>query len=405
MGEVWIARHRTLDVDVVIKFMAPHLADDASSRARFGREAMAAARVKSPHVVQVLDAGVSTDGRPYIVMEMLEGEDLRERLQRVGTLALPDVVTIVTQVGGALARAHERDIVHRDIKPGNVFLCEGQGAEPYAKVLDFGIARLPARAVGDSSTETGTVVGTPAYMSPEQLVGIRTLDRRADLWALAALAYRALTGAPPFAGETVGAVAMAISSTRPVAPSSLDPSVPAALDAWCERAFARAIDDRFSSADEMVAALRAAAGAGAAASKEADTLAASSTRGSALRHAPPPAWRTRAIVASAIVSAGLVAALVVAARSGGARAGAVTSASAAASAAASGSALGPALAVSLAALREPASTSTPLPPVASASASATPIAAPPAARPPPALRPRPSPCATPEVTPLEKDIR
>src|SRR5215472_10180297 len=130
MGEVWIAEHAGLQTEVVVKFLSTHLVGDSDSEARFSREAAAAARVKSPHVVHMLDHGVF-ETRPYIVMELLEGEDLAERLHRDGKLALRTTVTILSQVGRALARAHERGVIHRDIKPANIFLCEHGGPEPF----------------------------------------------------------------------------------------------------------------------------------------------------------------------------------------------------------------------------------------------------------------------------------
>ncbi len=252
MGEVWIAHHDTLRVDVVVKFLSQHLADDDDSVARFLREASAAARVKSPYVVQMLDQG-TVEGMPFIVMELLEGEDLAERLRREERLPLADVKLVVEQVGRALAAAHARGIVHRDIKPANIFLCRQETGPQLVKVLDFGVAKmaLPG-ADGDQPTVSGTVIGTPSFMSPEQLVGAKTVDKRTDLWALGAVAYRMLFGRPPFKGSTVGAVAVSVHSSDPPAPSALDPALPPALDAWFERAFKRGPEERFATADEMI---------------------------------------------------------------------------------------------------------------------------------------------------------
>ncbi len=247
MGSVWLAEHLTLRTHVAVKFMSEALAKDASARARFSAEAAAAASVKSPHIVQMLDHGVSI-GRPFIVMEHLAGETLAARLERVPRMLPEEAAEIVRQTCKGLAKAHAAGIVHRDIKPENVFVTEEDG-ELCVKVLDFGIARV----AGDDSahTQTGSMIGTPLFMSPEQVKSARGIDARSDLWSLAIVTYRMLTGALPFDGETAGAIFIAIDSAPIAPPSTLVANLGVAMDAWFLRALERDRDARFSTAREM----------------------------------------------------------------------------------------------------------------------------------------------------------
>ena len=254
MGDVWIADHAGLGARVVVKFLSRELTENEDALSRFKREAMSAAAVKSPHVVQVFDHGVTTNGLPFIVMELLEGRDLSHHIAK-GPLPTADVVEIVTQVSRALSRAHQAGIVHRDIKPENIFLCETGDGELFVKLLDFGIAKAQARA--GRATVTGTVVGTPYYMSPEQIVGAPA-DAKVDTWALAAVTFEALTGRVAFDGDTVGAITLAIHADPPV-PSRILPSISPDIDAWFAKAFARSAADRFANAKELALALRKAA--------------------------------------------------------------------------------------------------------------------------------------------------
>jgi serine/threonine-protein kinase len=270
MGCVWVAHHATLHADVVVKFLASDLGSSAEAAARFAKEAATIARVRSPHIVQVLDHGTTPDGRPFIVMELLEGEDLGARLFREKKLSLNETARTVAQVAAGLGRAHELGIVHRDIKPANIFLCSVGSAEPFVKVLDFGVAKGAVEAT-ELETASGTMVGTPAYMSPEQLIASRDVDHRSDLWALAAVAFRALVGSPPFRGESIGALALEIHAGQLPSVCARDPSLPASLDGWFERAFQRDPAARFQSASEMASALLAIASKPSAA-EDATTL-------------------------------------------------------------------------------------------------------------------------------------
>ncbi|MBK7402871.1 MAG: serine/threonine protein kinase [Myxococcales bacterium] len=238
MGHVSIAWHAGLHTEVVVKLIAADLAQDPAMVARFSREAAAAAQVRSPHVVQIFDHGVTATGHPYIAMERLEGESLRERLDRTGVVPPRELAVIVGQCARALARAHERGVVHRDIKPDNVFLTDLGADEPFVKVLDFGIAKTEAGP--SSATTTGAVLGSPFYMSPEQILGKKDVDFHTDLWSLGVLTYEALLGVRPFAGETIGALSISICREPLPMPSSQRAGVPPSVDEWFARACARA---------------------------------------------------------------------------------------------------------------------------------------------------------------------
>jgi eukaryotic-like serine/threonine-protein kinase len=261
MGTVWLADHLALKTQVVVKFMSASLGADPLSRERFAREAVAAAQVKSPHVVQTFDHGLTTDGTPFIVMEWLEGEDLAHRI-RSGPVDLSALASILTQVCRALARAHAVGIVHRDIKPDNIFLCDVGGSEPFVKLLDFGIAKATLDTAPESRTRTGAMMGTPYYMSPEQFAGTKNIDFRTDLWSLGVVAFECLTGARPFEAETIGALVIAVHAGEIPIPSAVRAGLPAAMDAWFLRACARDPAARFQSALEFSEAFtRAVAGA------------------------------------------------------------------------------------------------------------------------------------------------
>lgn len=255
MGAVWLAEHTALRTNVVVKFIASALADNKEAHERFSREAAAAAQVKSPHVVQTFDHGVTEWGVPYIVMELLEGRDLAQHLEEHGRLPPDGVIEVISQLARALDRAHERGIVHRDIKPNNVFLCDAGGGEIFVKLLDFGIAKGMDHPQLDSGTKTGSMIGSPFYMSPEQVLGMKNIDHRSDLWSVGVLAFEALTGVKPFDAETMGGLAIKIHSEPLPLPSAANPSLPPSVDAWFAKACARNVDDRFTSARDLAEAL------------------------------------------------------------------------------------------------------------------------------------------------------
>jgi serine/threonine-protein kinase len=261
MGSVWSTMHLGLGQRVAVKLIAKRYASSREARQRFDLEAKAAAQLRSRYVVQVFDNGETEDGTPYIVMELLEGESLDHRIERRGPVPLDQAVRIIGQVGRALIRAHGLGIVHRDLKPENIFLTRSDedDAGEIAKVLDFGIAKIKSDT-GNSATRTGTVLGTPLFMSPEQARGLKSVDHRTDLYSLGMVAFTMLTGRNAFAGESFGDILVAI-CTQPL-PSlrTYAAFLPPSLDAWMQRVCAKEPGDRFASVEPMLEALHAAAG-------------------------------------------------------------------------------------------------------------------------------------------------
>jgi serine/threonine-protein kinase len=253
MGAVWTAEHLALHSAVAVKLLDSEIAKHPEAVERFQREAQAAATLRSAHVVQVLDYGV--DGTtPYLVMELLQGEDLGARLGRVGRLSPRALVEIMEQVARAVGRAHSAGIVHRDLKPENIFLVN-EGDHELVKVLDFGIAKSVAPGFAPSATRTGVTMGTPYYMSPEQAEGKREVDQRTDLWALGVIASECLTGIRPFDGETFGELLLNICARAAPIPSTLA-EVPRHFDAWFAKATQRDAGRRFGTVVELVSTLR-----------------------------------------------------------------------------------------------------------------------------------------------------
>ncbi|WP_437645313.1 serine/threonine-protein kinase [Sorangium sp. So ce362] len=260
MGSVWVARHVSLGSRVAVKFMAPTYATSSTFLARFEREARIAASLRSPHVVYVQDYGIDDD-TPFLVMELLQGEDLGTRLQRVGRLSLLDATLILVQAGKAIRRAHEAGLVHRDLKPANLFLVRvEEEQEEVVKVLDFGIVKETRAHLTDEVTRTGEMIGSPHYMSPEQVRGEKDVDQRSDLWSLGVILFCAVTGELPFQGEQLGAVIANILVTPMPSASQLAPDLPPAIDAFFARALARDRAQRFQSIGEMIGDLRRLAG-------------------------------------------------------------------------------------------------------------------------------------------------
>jgi serine/threonine protein kinase len=253
MGSVWAGLHTTLGTRVAVKFIDAEHVDSPEARHRFENEARAAAALRSKHVVEVYDHGVMEDGRPFIVMEFLDGEPLDRRLERFGRLTAKDTARIVGQVCRALSKAHAAGIVHRDLKPENVFLVwDDEDGADVAKVVDFGIAKFTdSSGASSSATRTGSVLGTPYYMSPEQARGLRTVDYRSDLWSVGVIAFRCMTGRLPFEGEAVGDVLVKLCTAPIPAPSSFVSDLPPGFDAWLVRALGREPESRFQSASEL----------------------------------------------------------------------------------------------------------------------------------------------------------
>lgn len=254
MGSVWVGKHLGLDIPVAVKFMTQ---TTDQSLGRFRREARVAAKIKSANIVTILDYGVDQD-TPYIVMELLEGESLGARLKRVGYVSLLEAERILVPIAKALERAHEAHLVHRDLKPDNIFIAR-EGNEEVPKILDFGIVKSLSSTSRSSreETEDGAVIGTLHYMSPEQARGLPDIDHRADIWSLGVILYRMLTGRRPFRATGFAQVIMQICSEPHVPATSILPALPAEIDEFFNRALAKTPAQRFSSIKEMAQAYTA----------------------------------------------------------------------------------------------------------------------------------------------------
>ena len=256
MGAVWEAKHLRLPGKRVVVKVLLFGATDATVLARFRREAEIGSRLGHPNIVQVLDFNTLSDGTPYIVLELLQGESLAHRLLR-GPLSLDDAKAIVTQVGSALAAAHREGVVHRDLKPDNVFLCPtdlGGEVKDVVKVLDFGISKI--RGSNTVLTQDAALLGTPQYMAPEQATGRNDeIDARTDVFAFGAMTFEMLAGKPPFSGDTLAAVIHAIvyGPTPPL--GALAPATPPPIVAAIERALEKNRDARFPDVGSFVKAV------------------------------------------------------------------------------------------------------------------------------------------------------
>jgi serine/threonine-protein kinase len=256
MGSIWRGCHLALKAPVAIKFLDVSVARETEMHSRFLQEGRSAAAVRCANVVQVFDYGKDANTPPFIVMELLEGETLEQRLLKRKLLSPAELDEIFRQVAAGISRAHAIGIVHRDLKPSNIFIAR-EGPKEVTKLIDFGIAKVDERRLGftpRARTKAGTVIGTPEYMSPEQLRAGTEVDLSVDLWALAIIAFECLTGKLPFAGKSITDLAVQICTEKPLAPSALA-QVPAGFDRWFAKATQREIESRFSSADEMAAAL------------------------------------------------------------------------------------------------------------------------------------------------------
>jgi serine/threonine-protein kinase len=256
-GSVWEAQ-RGDGRKVAVKFAARHIIKDPTERARFAREATLAMSLQSKHIVESTGYGVGDDGLPYIVMELLRGETLEERLRRDRVIGPEELVRILAQAAEALDEAHEKDIVHRDVKPSNLFLTKKKngGEDILVKVLDFGMAKRTAVPNPSVVTAADIAVGTPDYMSPEQIRNAREVDRRVDVWALGVIAYRGLIGRLPFKSDTFAGLCVTITVGKFDKPTDLAPYLPRELDKWFTRMLSVDREKRFPTAGEAVAALR-----------------------------------------------------------------------------------------------------------------------------------------------------
>ncbi len=300
MGAIYEAAHLGAGKRVAVKMMSRELAAHPEALARFRREVQVTTELAHPHIIDVVDFGASPTGEPYLVMEYLEGEDLEQALERHGRMPLPVAVQIIKQVASALAVAHAEGVVHRDLKPGNVFLKQVEGGGVFVKVVDFGISKV-LKATTTKLTMARAVVGTPEFMAPEQAAGrVDQVDHRSDQWALACLAWHMLSGRLPFWQPDVNAILNQViaGEPTPLAPEFAR-TIPREVDKVLRRALSKRREDRFPTITAFARAFEAAAsGASASPRAKAQARAAHAPSGRTSR------WLMLAAVALAIAGAG-----------------------------------------------------------------------------------------------------
>lgn len=259
MGAVYEATNLAIGKHVALKFLYRDAARDLDAVTRFQREAEAASAVESAHIVQIFDSGTTDDGLPFLVMELLRGEDLRCRMRRERHLDLAEVVYIGGQVCRALRRAHEAGIVHRDLKPDNVFLCQRDDDDAFVKLVDFGISKVSRKTVTvDTLTRRGMVLGTAFYMAPEQAQAARDVDGRADIFSLGSILFEALAARPPHTGTVYEAILIDICTKTAPNVRDFAPDVPEALATVIARTLEKEREARYQSAQDLFEALAAA---------------------------------------------------------------------------------------------------------------------------------------------------
>ena len=256
MGEVYVGEHLLLKRPCAIKLIRPEKAGDASALARFEREVQSTARLTHWNTVEIYDFGRADDGTLYYVMEYLPGMNLKEIIDLHGPMPAGRVIHLIWQTCQALSEAHAVGMIHRDIKPGNIFAASRGGHFDVAKLLDFGLVQSPRRNGDVLLTQEQTVIGSPLYMSPEQATG-EEADQRSDIYSLGVVAYILLTGKPPFENEKPIKVMFAHASEAPTPPSALNPAVPGDLEAVVMRCLEKKPEDRYQTADDLARALRA----------------------------------------------------------------------------------------------------------------------------------------------------
>ncbi|HEY7373858.1 MAG TPA: serine/threonine-protein kinase [Polyangia bacterium] len=259
MGAVYLAEHPGIGRRVAVKVLHKNYTRDEHLLARFLNEARAANAIRHPNIIEILDSGMMADGTPFLVMELLEGESLGTRLRQNGALSLQTAVDFAYQTASALGAAHAKGIVHRDLKPDNLFVVPDphDSNRERIKVLDFGIAKLQQGSVADSvKTRTGTLMGTPIYMSPEQCRGTRTVDHRSDIYSLGVIFYEMLVGQPPFVSEGFGDLVNMHLNIAPVPARTRRPEIPPALDAIVMKMLAKNPDERYQQIADFQAALK-----------------------------------------------------------------------------------------------------------------------------------------------------
>jgi len=253
MGSVYRADHARLPRSFAIKVLNETVDSSSELYQRFRREAEVCASLKHENIVEVVDFNITEDGRPYIVMEFLEGEDLAARLERVGPMPLGETLRILDMVCSGLAEAHHQGVVHRDMKPQNIFLCQRRGRSDQVKLVDFGISKI--QGANAKLTGTHVLLGTPFYMSPEQTGATGSpLDHRTDLYSLGVIAFEMLSGRPPFDGENLAQIITSIITKRPDSLAAQRPDVPPMVDEVLGRAMAKDPSERFQTAGEFLEA-------------------------------------------------------------------------------------------------------------------------------------------------------
>ena len=260
MGIVVRARHLELGSEVAVKFLRSELFDDRNVVSRFLQESQLAARIRSPHVARVIDAGTIENGSPYLIMELLEGRDMARLIEEDGPIDIGFAVGLALQACEGLAAAHAAGVVHRDVKPGNLFVCEGADHDPVLKLLDFGISKLEASHERRDLTRPVLPVGSPLYMAPEQMMGARDVDARADLWSLGVVLYELLTGTLPFTAANLPELTTKILHADPPRLRDARPDAPLALQEIIVRLLRRRRDERYVDAAELAADLSRLAG-------------------------------------------------------------------------------------------------------------------------------------------------
>ena len=260
MGTLYEARHVRLERRCAVKVLAPELAANREAVARFHREAEITSQLAHPHIIHVLDFGLTPAGAPYLAMEFLEGEDLARRLRRAGRLPLDTTVRIVRQVASGLAATHARDIVHRDLKPANIFLMAIENEPDFVKVVDFGISKI--RNATSKLTRASVLMGTPSYMAPEQANGrVEAIDHRTDQWALACIAWEMLAGQSPFVARDLTTLLYQVVNDDPPSLAARTRPLPPEVEQVLRRALSKRQGDRFGSIAAFARALEAAAAA------------------------------------------------------------------------------------------------------------------------------------------------
>ncbi|WP_438037205.1 serine/threonine-protein kinase [Sorangium sp. So ce204] len=255
MGVVVAATHLQLEERVAIKLLLPEAAKSRTLAERFVREARAAVKVKSEHVARVTDVGTLDSGTPYMVMEYLSGSDLADALRAGGPMTPQAAVEYVLQACEALAEAHAAGIIHRDLKPANLFLTRRADSSPCVKVLDFGISKVATGGSDPRITDTKAIMGSPLYMSPEQLKSSRDVDARTDIWSLGVILFELLTGAPPFDGATMPQLCVAIMQGIPSPLAAFRSDVPPALEAVIRKCLEKLPEQRYRHVGELAEAL------------------------------------------------------------------------------------------------------------------------------------------------------